>query len=389
MRLRNGAVIVLVFLMIAVSLSGCVYLPGEITGVSFLPIVHTFEAYPSVIKAGEYSVLSWTVTGASKVYIDNGVGNVAVQGSLPVSPSETVYYTLTALNSSGNSTARTQIIVVGSSVSQPPKQPSILYFSVDKNYVNPGGSVTLYWNTADATLVSLEPGGIVSAQGSTTVFPYVTSNYSLTASNSYGVKKSTLTIQVNTTGGIYQSGQETAITLFALPEESGALVKNNAVYTLQESVCAGDTNLNLPSRAFLSFDISGIPRNAIITEAILDLSGYTKVGNPTYDLAMYGNMGAIEIYSFQYGGLSDLDIMAYNRLGTLINGGGIIDYPASPWLVNVTGSSTGEPVIQNLVQSGQLRSQFKVQFFTTTNWDGKSDMFCFDNAKLILKYRVP
>ncbi len=388
MKSRRVMELTVAFLLVILSLSGCSYLPGEISGMSFLPVVHTFQASPTVIKAGEYSTLSWTVTGASKVYIDNGVGNVALQGSITVTPSQTVQYTLTAQNSTGSSSARTQVIVTGSAVQQV-KQPSIQYFSSDKNYVSPGGAVTLYWSTTDATLVSLEPGGIVGIQGNLTVNPYVTSNYILTASNPYGSIKDTLTIYVGASGAIYQSGQEIAVTLSAIPAESGALVKNNAVYTVQETACVGDTNLNLPSRAFLSFDISGIPRNAVVTGAVLDLSGYKKVGNPTYDIAMYGNMGALEIYFFQYGALSDLDILAYNRPGTLVSGGNITEYPVSPWLIDAANSSNGEQVIQNLVQAGQSRCQFRMQLFTTTNWDSVSDMLCFDDAKLIVKYRVP
>jgi len=380
--------LLLVILLVSVSLSGCSSLPGEIGGMSFLPVVQTFQVSPAVIKAGEYSTLSWTVTGASKVYIDNGVGNVALQGSMTVSPSQTVQYTLTAQNSTGSSSARTQVIVTGSAVQQV-KQPSIQYFSSDKTYIGAGGVVTLYWSTSDATSVRLEPGGILDARGSVTVHPLATTNYVLAATSPYGSASNTMTIYVGTSGPIYQSGQEITLTLPAMPGESGSLVKNNAVYTLQETACAGDTSMNLPSKAFVSFDISGIPRNAMVTGAVLDLSGYKKVGNPTYDLAMYGNMGALEIYFFQYGTLSDLDTLAYNRPGTLINGGSITDYPKSPWLVDVMSSSNGENIIQSLVQSGQSRCQFRMQLFTTTNWDSVSDMLCFDDARLVLKYRVP
>ncbi|MBN1691631.1 MAG: hypothetical protein JW901_11465 [Dehalococcoidia bacterium] len=388
MRLRQISGILLVFVLVALSLAGCNYLPGEISGMSFLPVAHTFQASPTVVKAGEYSTLSWSVTDASKVFIDNGVGNVAVQGSIVVTPAQTTQYTLTAYNSSGSTTARTQVVVTGAVVQQV-KQPSIRYFSSDKTYVTPGGDVTLHWSTVDATLVSLEPGGVVGAQGSIIVHPYVTTNYTLIATNTYGVVSDTLTVYTGTAGVIYQSGQEISVTLPAIAAETGALVKNNAVYTFQEGACVGDTTLNLPSRAFLSFDISGVPRNAVVTDAVLDLSSYGKVGNPTYDLSMYGNMGALQIYFFQYGGLSDLDTMAYNRPGKPVSGGDITDYPQSPWLVDVLNSSSGEHVVQDLVQSGQSRCQFRMQLFTTTNWDGVRDMLCFDDAKLIVKYRVP
>ena len=388
MRSRSVAGFILVFLLVVLALPGCSSLPGEISGMSFLPVVNTFQASPAVIKAGEYSTLSWVVTGASKVYIDNGVGNVALQGSMTVSPSQTAQYTLTAQNSTGSSSARTQVIVTGSVVQQV-KQPVVQYFSSDKTYVAPGGAVTLYWSTTDATMVSLEPGGILADRGSMTVTPYITTNYVLTATNPHGVASNRLTIYAGTAGVIYQSGQEVSVTLPAIPGESGALVKNNAVYTVQETACVGDTSMNLPSRAFLSFDIAGIPHNAVVTGAVLDLSAYKKIGNPTYDIGMYGNMGALDIYFSQYGTLSDLDTLAYNRPGTPVSGGSITDYPKSPWLVDIMSSSNGENVIQNLVQSGQSRCQFRMQLFTTTNWDSVSDMLCFDDAKLVLKYRIP
>jgi len=122
---------------------------------------------------------------------------------------------------------------------------------------------------------------------------------------------------------------------------------------------------------------------------VLDLSSYSETGSPTYTVASWGNMGAIEIYYYQYGKLSDLDIMSYNRTAPLAAGGNIIEYPGSPWRVDVKNSSTGEPVVQDLVRSGQARCQFRIQFFTSTNWDSKADMFCFDDAKLIVKYTTP
>ncbi|RPJ63322.1 MAG: hypothetical protein EHM12_02580 [Dehalococcoidia bacterium] len=388
MRLRSCAAISIALLLMLILLSGCVYIPGELTGISLLPIVQTFEASPAVIKDGEHSTLSWSVTGASKVYIDNNIGNVAIKGSIPVSPGVTTYYCLTASNSSGNTTARTQVIVNGSALPQP-KQPVIQYFYADKNYINPGEGVTFNWSTTETTLVTLEPGGPVITQGSKTVYPYVTSDYILSASNSYSIVQNKLTITVNTPGS-YQTGTEKVAILSAIPEETGSLFKNNAVYTVQEAACAGDTSLNLASRAFLSFNITGIPPNATIDEAILDLSNYSQTGNANYaGTSMVSGMGALEIYFYPYGGLSNLDIMAYNRPGTLIKSGNITSYPMSPWQLDVKTSATGENVIQNLVMTGQTRCQFRVQFFTSTNWDMQSDMLCFDDAKLIIKYKVP
>jgi len=365
-----------------------VYVPGELTGMSAVPAVQSFEAAPAVLSAGEYSTLTWTVKGASKVVIDNNIGNVALSGNMPVSPGVTTTYTITASNSLGSTSARTQIIVAGSAVQEATgKSPLIQSFYSDKNYVNPGDAVTLYWNTAEATQVSLEPGGRVSTPGSKVVSPYVTSDYVLTASNPYGSVRSVVTVVVNAASGS-QAGQK-GVVLSTIPEESGSLVKNNTVYTVQEVACVGDTTANLASRAFLSFNITGIPQNAVIEQATLDLSGYGQIGNPTYSVSNWGNMGALEVYFYQYGVLANLDTMAYNRPAMPVSEGDITDYPISPWYVDVTSSSAGEQVIQNLVRSGQTRCQFRIQFFTSTNWDGKADMLCFDDAKLIVKYIIP
>lgn len=391
MRVRGKMKLFLPLILIAVFISGCGYLPSELTGANLLPVVQTFEASPAVIKSGEYSTLRWSVTGASNVYIDNNIGDVAVKGSIAISPKDTTNYTLTASNSSGNTTVRTQIVVTGAALPHL-KPPVILSFSSDKNNVDPGEAVTLYWSTSETTLVSLEPGGTVDAQGSKTVYPYVTSDYILTASNAYGIAENTLTITVNTPSS-HQTGQEGVVVLSVIPEESGSLIKNNTTYTVQDTACAGDTSLNLASRAFLSFNIEGIPSNAIINEATLNFSSYTQIGNPTYTLSGWGNMGALEVYFYQYGGLSSLDTMsysmAYNKAATLVSGGNITAYPLSPWSLDVKNSYTGEQVVQNLFQTGQSRCQFRIQFFTSTNWDGIADMFCFDDAKLTIKYTAP
>jgi hypothetical protein len=53
---------------------------------------------------------------------------------------------------------------------------------------------------------------------------------------------------------------------------------------------------------------------------------------------------------------------------------------------DVKDSIYGEPVLQNLIRQGNPGCQFHIQFFTSTNWDSTSDMFCLDNAKLSIKY---
>ena len=166
-----------------------------------------------------------------------------------------------------------------------------------------------------------------------------------------------------------------------------------AIYTTtKNTACIGDNSSNFENRAFLSFDISAIPKTAVIQEAILDLSNYTKTGNPSYQ-TMYGGMGAMQVYHHQYGTLSDTDTLTsliwWNSTAKLTANGSIINYPQSPWAWDVKNSQAGESVIQTLVQTGQTRSQFMIQFFSSTDWNSAADMLCFSNPTLTIKYTMP
>jgi alpha-tubulin suppressor-like RCC1 family protein len=73
-------------------------------------IISSFSATPASISAGQTVSLSWIVTGATSLSIDQGVG--AVMGtSVAVSPAVTTTYTLTATNP-GGSVSATAIVTV-------------------------------------------------------------------------------------------------------------------------------------------------------------------------------------------------------------------------------------------------------------------------------------
>lgn len=69
-----------------------------------LPIIVYFNANPNEILYGDSSTLSWKVTNADKVEIDNGIGSVWYEDSTEISPEETTYYTLSAVNKDGKVT---------------------------------------------------------------------------------------------------------------------------------------------------------------------------------------------------------------------------------------------------------------------------------------------
>ncbi len=84
-----------------------------------VPVISAFTATPASIAAGASSTLAWTVTGATTLSIDQGIG--AVTGtSRSVTPASTTTYTLTATNASGSATravtvtvAAPQVVVTG------------------------------------------------------------------------------------------------------------------------------------------------------------------------------------------------------------------------------------------------------------------------------------
>lgn len=373
---------------------GCTGVPEEVSELGLTPKIDKFEANPSVIDKGEITYLRWSVSNADSVSIDNGIGNVALTGDMPVSPISNTFYTLTAKNFAGEVTARTQIMVTGEQTVQPATPtvtpPTIVNFYADRIIITPGEYVTLSWNVVGATDVTIAPIGQVSAKNTVIVSPPDTTTYVMTATNSAGKSTAGITITVQPSlpvGPTYEG----MVILKAIPGESGSLTRGSGYldYTKSPSACAGDTALNMPSRAFFSFDISSIPDNAIIEEAILDLSNYTKHGDPSYIRSGWGNMGALEVYHLQYGSFEELGFSQYTEAAELTANGEFTDYPLSPWAWDVKESNDGEPVIQNLIEQGQSRCQFRIQFFTTTNWDSISDMLCFDDASLTIKYASP
>ena len=90
------------------------------------PMIKAFSASPVAITAGQSSTLSWTVTGANSISIDNGIGDVSNLTSKPVFPSQTTTYRLTASSSGGTVTAVVTVSVGSAQDNQPPTTPTIV-----------------------------------------------------------------------------------------------------------------------------------------------------------------------------------------------------------------------------------------------------------------------
>ncbi len=86
-------------------------------GAAPLPQIVSFSAQPATITPGQNTTLTWSVSGAATLSIDNGVGDVTGTSSRTVSPAATATYVLTARNTTGAVTASAVVTVT------PPGQP--------------------------------------------------------------------------------------------------------------------------------------------------------------------------------------------------------------------------------------------------------------------------
>jgi len=190
--------------LVPLLLLALLFIAGCVPGVSIgdkLAVINSFDARPAGISAGESSTLNWSVTGATTVSIDQGIGTVALTGSRAVAPAVTTIYTLTASNAAGSITATTQVIVSGTT--SPPTTtglPVISSFVATPSIISLGNSTTLSWNVSNATSVSINQGvGTVSSSGSTIISPPTTLTYTLTVSNANGSLTAAALVQVSGT----------------------------------------------------------------------------------------------------------------------------------------------------------------------------------------------
>ena len=75
------------------------------------PSVSLFSVSPRTVTSGWACQLKWSVAGAAKVTLDNGIGSVGTSGSVCVTPTKTTTYTLTATNSKGTVTQSATVVV--------------------------------------------------------------------------------------------------------------------------------------------------------------------------------------------------------------------------------------------------------------------------------------
>lgn len=84
------------------------------------PTIDSFTVEPSTIQKGQSAVLRWSVTDATDISIDHGVGPVQSNGQRQIYPTDTTTYTLSATGPGGTSTRDVTVTVTGAEAPPPP-----------------------------------------------------------------------------------------------------------------------------------------------------------------------------------------------------------------------------------------------------------------------------
>ena len=154
----------------------------------------TLDASPTRIDNGDDFLLEWTTNGATQVSIST-LGRVDLDGSVELSPRETMTYTLFATGPGGVISC-TERVVVDEEVPDP-ENVSCDAFTASDSRVERGDDVTLTWRTTDADSVRIDNGvGSVADDGSERVRIDRDTTFTLTARNGSDEDTCRVTVRV-------------------------------------------------------------------------------------------------------------------------------------------------------------------------------------------------
>src|SRR4029077_7544289 len=118
-NLRNAAMLLSLSLVGVVAMvGGCKkhvasVPPAQTTPAPTAQPTVTLTASPTTVNPGASVNLTWSSTNATDLSIDPSVGKVAVEGSTPVTPTESTTYMITANGPGGTATATARVTVTG------------------------------------------------------------------------------------------------------------------------------------------------------------------------------------------------------------------------------------------------------------------------------------
>jgi hypothetical protein len=182
--------------------------PSSSGSKDILPMIHSFYADPASILTGSSTKLRWEVFNADTItitaldFIRMGLSST---GSTIASPTTTTEYTLKATNSAGSRNLSVTVNVIKTEKLKtapslkPVGLPIIHSFSADPESISAGDISLLSWEVSNADSIDIfgfKDSAQVDSSGSIYVKPSTTYKYSLTATNSIGTSRATVTITV-------------------------------------------------------------------------------------------------------------------------------------------------------------------------------------------------
>jgi len=153
--------------------------PAPVPAPANKPVINYFTAEPTTVSSGQPSSLRWSVTDATSVEIDNGIGQVSPNGRRAVYPTGTTTYNMTATGAGGTTEGSVTVTVATPPAPAPvtaqtgpsaaeilARQVQDIHFDYDKSEVRSEDQSVLQ---ADAnalkTIFSMDPNFIVTVEG--------------------------------------------------------------------------------------------------------------------------------------------------------------------------------------------------------------------------------
>jgi len=247
--------------------------------------------------------------------------------------------------------------------------PIVQSFEASTWTVPQGETVTLSWSVSNASSVSIEPGiGPVPGEGLIDVTPDATTTYILVASGADS------TVTANVTVTVAEAGN--SVTLSAEEDLCGYIRSSGVERTI--GIYVGDDDADREIQGFLTYRISSIPDDAVITRVVLDLS--------TYDLpyeSPFPELGCLRAFEHEYSSLGGQfwTADATDPIGEWCSLAELDVPPGVPGLRDALQDNLDEHYLQ-----------FRLQFSDgTSDWDGVRDMLHWERGNLptlVVEYDV-
>lgn len=211
-------------------------------------VINSFFASPSSVQIGNSTKLFWSTTNCTSVSINQGIGNVLLNGEINTGNLfSNKTYTITASNGS-NEESKTLTVTINSDGTN--NNCRIDSFYSNKNYVNYGQSVIIYWETSHCNNVYINQFGNVSNDGNRLINIYGNTTFYINAYGQNGSDYDSLTVYLdnnyNPNPPFYQNPliyQYTPNTIVHFPDTNPSF--NQPTNTITYISTSGDKLINI------------------------------------------------------------------------------------------------------------------------------------------------